>query len=902
MRDDEALTTEDPCPASDELRTACEYPASVKSRRVLEHARSCNSCTGLLGASPSGNTSASDVSRDEAPADAPKLEPGTVVGRYMIERAIGEGGMGVVFEAADRELQRKVAIKLLSPRTGAAARLWQERLLREARAMARVSHPNVVPIYDIGAHGHQVFIAMELVAGLTLRDWLSSRQHTWEEIVDVFRDVGRGLAAVHDVELVHRDVKPDNILVGNDGRARLTDFGVVKEVGDTSAESSQESSDGAPPERKSQPLGPHLTRIGTIIGTVGYMAPEQLNGQAADPRTDQFSFCATFHRALYGVNPCRKREQNRLEQWRVPDAPEGSRVPLWVRKIVVRGLSADPNLRYPSMRALLSDLRHDVRRARVIPLVALGIGAGCAAALLMRDDNEARACPDQRPQLANVWDAPTKRTIRDAFLATKKPYAEASFHSVERILDGYAESWVKTHAGSCEKGERNEARRDCLALRLDDLRAQTELFVKADVRTVELAVGAAGSLLDPADCAHAVASSVRSDAPGRGLRTQLSAVKALEDLGKYPEGINRATAVVEQARALKDRVVEAEALFQLGELQRRNGDTNAGRSLEQAIMAAVASRHDEVAARAWIRLASFAGIEKGQLDEGLRLAQHGRAFIERLGGDPRLEAMLAGDLGIIYRRLGRYDESLQHFDRAIELGTMVYGPAHTTIGGWINSAGLTLLEAGKYAEARTRFQRALAIFEKEFGPHPRLATVYVNLGLERFRSGDFEQAAAFAKRSLEIDEREGGPGNSKLVSTLNLIGSSYSELGRHDEGIAALQRAVELTQSLPEQNHKRLAAEVSLAIAYKRAGRFKEALPLFEHALPILDGRTENSDPSDVAETRFGLAETVFALGQKKRGVALAVKAREGFVAAGDKMKRHLGDVDAWLAAHAPKN
>jgi tetratricopeptide (TPR) repeat protein len=834
----------------------------------------------------------------------PQLAPGTVVGRYVIERAIGEGGMGVVFEATDRELHRKVAIKLLSPRSGAVSSLWQERLLREARAMARVSHPNVVPIYDLGAHGHQVFLAMELVEGLTLREWLRARQQAWQDIVRVFRDIGRGLAAAHEVGLVHRDVKPDNILIGNDGRARLTDFGVVKEVGDNSAEVSDPSMDGSgPPERKSQPLGPELTRVGMLIGTIGYMAPEQLTGHAADPRTDQFSYCATFYRALYGVNPCKKRDPKNVEAWKPPDPPDGTKVPPWVRKIVVRGLSADPALRYPSMRALLTDLRHEPVRSRVIPIAAMGaVATGCVVALMMRDDGS-HTCPDERPKLANVWDSATKRRIRDAFLATKKPYAEASFRSVERVLDAYADSWLKMQAGSCELGDKDIARRDCLALRLDDLRAQTELFAKADDRTVELAVAATGSLLDPTECSHAaLVSNVRSEAPARGLRTQLSAVKALEDLGKYVEGINRVTAIVDQAHALNDRAVEAEALYQLGELQRRSGDTNAGATLERAIMAAVASRHDEVAARAWIRLANFAGIEKGQLEEGLRLAQHGRAFIERLGGDQRLEAMLAGDLGIIYRRLGRYEESLGQFDRALELSQKIYGPSHSQVGGFLNSSGLTLLEAGKHAEARLRFQRAKEIFEKEFGPHPRLATVYLNLGLERFRSGDHEQAAILAKHSLDIDEREVGANSNKLVSTLNLIGSAYSELGRHDEGIAALARAVELTQSLPEQNHRRLAAEVSLGIAYNRAGRYRDALPLFEHALPIIEARTGVADPSDLAETRFGYGAALYGSGEKKRGFALAVKAREGMAAAGDKMKRQLGDIDAWLAEHAPKN
>ncbi|HEY5927521.1 MAG TPA: serine/threonine-protein kinase [Kofleriaceae bacterium] len=876
MREDDAATTLDA--PSDEQETAAEYPASVKSKRIQAQTPS-----------------------DEDDDEPLPLEIGSEIGRYVIERILGKGGMGVVFEAYDRELQRKVAIKLLSPRTPVGSPLWQERLLREARAMARVSHPNVVPIYDIGELGHQVFIAMELVEGLTLREWLSARTPAWREIVDVFRQVGRGLAAAHEAGLVHRDVKPDNILIGNDGRARLTDFGVVKEVGDASVERTDPSIDGTEPsERRSRPshsLGPELTRYGMLIGTIAYMAPEQLDGQVADPRTDQFSFCATFYRGLYGVNPCSKRDPKRLAEWRPPDPPEGTKVPPWVRRVLVRGLSPDPSTRYPSMDALLGELQ-EPRRIPLIPVIATGAVIAVAIPLLLIRDDQ-RTCPDEKAKLAGVWDDSTKRTIHDAFLATKKPYAEASFRSVERTLDAYVAGWLEMQAASCELRDRNDARRDCLELRLEDLRAQTELFAKADPRTVELAVAAASSLIDPNECAHTSAASTTGGAPGRGLRKQLSVAKALEDLGKLPEGIAIVQAVVAQARAIPDRAIEAEALYQLGELQRRSGDMNAAATLEQAIVAAVATRHDDVAARAWIRMATVVGIEKGQYEDGLRLSQHGRAFIDRLGGDKRLEAMLAGDLSIIYRRLGRYDESLRHIDRALELGEKIYGPQHTQVGSWLNSSGLTLLEAGNHAEARKRFQRALAIFSKEFGPHPKVATAYGNLGLERFRSHDYEQAVAFAQRALEIDELESGPKSAKLLSTLNLIGSAYSQLGKHDDGIAALRRAVSLAETLPPQNHKRLAANVSLGIAYNRAKRFAEALPLLEPSLATLEHGSASADPSDLGETRFGLAQALHGLGDTQRARSLAIRAREELAASADKNKSQLAEVDSWIAQHS---
>ena len=212
-------------------------------------------------------------------------EPGERVGRFVIRARLGEGGMGVVLAGHDPDLDRPVAIKLL--RAGAEAPAYRARLLREAQALARLDHPNVVKVYDVGVDGERVFVAMELVAGTTLTQWVSAQRRTWREVVGKFVAVGDGLAAVHRAGLIHRDFKPDNVLVDRTGRARVADFGLAR-------------LDGADGDETPDGHGGRLTRTGAVMGTPGYMAPEQQWGSDVDARADQYSFCVALRAALTG--------------------------------------------------------------------------------------------------------------------------------------------------------------------------------------------------------------------------------------------------------------------------------------------------------------------------------------------------------------------------------------------------------------------------------------------------------------------------------------------------------------------------------------------------------------------------------------------------------------------------
>ncbi|HEY8379437.1 MAG TPA: serine/threonine-protein kinase, partial [Nannocystis sp.] len=287
-----------------------------------------------------------------------ELKIGTVVGRYVIVEKVGAGAMGVVFAAYDPELNRKIALKFLHMR-GSANLQARARLLREAKSLARLSHPNVVAVHDVGTYGDHVFLAMEFVAGRTLTAWLKEQPRRWPEIVDVLSHAGEGLAAAHDAGIVHRDFKPDNVLIGDDGRVRVLDFGLARAAADadpTSAASDARAalvsaSVSASRSRESEHEELLVTRTGALVGTPAYMSPEQHLGQPADALSDQFSFCVTLYQALYGVRPFSGTRLSALAyqiiQGKVEPPPAGARVPAWLRRVIVRGLSISPEQRHP---------------------------------------------------------------------------------------------------------------------------------------------------------------------------------------------------------------------------------------------------------------------------------------------------------------------------------------------------------------------------------------------------------------------------------------------------------------------------------------------------------------------------------------------------------------------------
>jgi serine/threonine protein kinase len=336
--------------------------------RRQEHIDRCDDCRALVamalttGRDKTAGASAALIAGEttasaQASSSTLPLAPGDTFGCYEVIEPIGQGGMGVVYAAYDRDLDRRFALKLIRRdiTKGAEAETLRARFMREAQAMARLAHANVVHVYDVGVWNDQLFIAMEWIDGMTLSQWLRERRRDWREVLRMFLAAGRGLAAAHAAGLVHRDFKPDNVMIGRDGSAHVTDFGLARSAGESGSSSAASSPDS--------PLFRDLTSTGLIIGTPGYMAPEQLRGEATDMRSDVFSFCVALYEALAGVRPFVGRSRKELL-----DAIDGGKlepghidgVPRELRRALAQGLRAAPDERPASMNTLLSDLSRDL--------------------------------------------------------------------------------------------------------------------------------------------------------------------------------------------------------------------------------------------------------------------------------------------------------------------------------------------------------------------------------------------------------------------------------------------------------------------------------------------------------------------------------------------------------------
>jgi formylglycine-generating enzyme required for sulfatase activity len=372
-------------------RTVVEFVegALVAARRqaVETHLAGCSACSELVTFAAADLHSNSQIrSRPRLPRSG-LLAPGARVGRYQILELVGRGGMGEVYAAYHPDLDRKIALKFVHE-SGPDTEERQARLLREARSIARLSHPNVVTVYDAGTVADRVFVAMEFVDGMTVDRWLAAASRSWREILKVFIAAGRGLAAAHTAGIVHRDFKPQNVMIARDGGVRVMDFGLARRADE----------EPVPAAGRPVPVGPApeqagtstmLTRAGTIVGTPAYMAPEQFRGEVADARSDQFSFCVALHEALYGARPFEGENLLSLTMnvtdgvLRTVTPPKGRDTPPWIRKALLRGLRPDPATRFAGMDALIAELEADPAAQRRRKLSAAVIGVAVAASLLV---------------------------------------------------------------------------------------------------------------------------------------------------------------------------------------------------------------------------------------------------------------------------------------------------------------------------------------------------------------------------------------------------------------------------------------------------------------------------------------------------------------------------------------
>ncbi len=816
-----------------------------------------------------------------APAPAP-----TRAGRFLIIDKLGEGGMGVVYSAYDPELDRRVAIKLI--RDGHATREAVTRLQREAQAMAKLSHPNVVGVHDVGRAGDGLFVAMDLIPGTTLLEWIHAEPRAWHEIIGLFTQAGAGLAAAHEAGLVHRDFKPANVLVDPRGRAFVTDFGLARAAPSDEAET--EIDEASPPVRSgkldvdltSSVLSRQLTRVGALMGTPQYMAPEQFLGAPADARSDQYSFCVALWEALYGGHPFSEGSVQELVDATVIGAlrepPRTTAVPGRVRLALTRGLATIPEDRFPSMTALLDKLRHDPKqRRRRLQLALAGAGLAVAAGLIYsaRSD-DARACAEAGGELQRVWSEARAEEVREALLKTDLPYADSTWLRVQPRLDAYARRWSTLRADACfahlERYESDalfDRRMMCLQRGRAGFAQLIDVLASGDPEVVGKAVDATEALDELARCESAAWLMGEIEPPAdeavarevADQRAALARARVLELTGSYDAGLALARTAITRARALAYQPLIAEARMREGSLLMERGQHEAAElALSEALWIALRVKADALAAEAGIKRMFLVGARLGRTSEALHDAHYARALVDRLQSPAALRALLLNNLGTVYYVREEHEQALPELLAALETAETLRED-HPYRVAILNTLGVVYTGLARPAKANAVLERAQQKAARIYGEqHPHYGFILANLGelaLERGALGDAHRAYA---RSSEIIERALGADSEFMIPILAGLGDVGLAQRRFDSARQTLERALALAERHAAPPQRRAAVQLSLA----------RALTL--------------DDP-----------ESAVSPDARARAVGLARASAAGFAAAGEGFAQRKRDARRWL-------
>jgi tetratricopeptide (TPR) repeat protein len=879
---------------------------------------------------------AEGVTRVERGTPAPpRPSAGSTIGRYVVIAELGQGGMGVVLRAYDPKLHREVALKIV----GARSTDGQVRLVREARALAQINHRNVVAVYDVETErDHGVILAMELVDGVSLDRWLSDAPRSWRDVLPKFAAAGRGLAAAHAKGLLHRDFKPGNVLVGNDERVRVTDFGLA------CAARSEPSDDPTVPSTADDAFAEDLTGTGVVMGTPGYMAPEQHEDRDLGPAADQYAFCVALWEALTGVRPFRGATLAVDKLRGPPPWPAGNDVPSVIVQATTRGLSPEPGDRFASMDDLLAALARATRHRRQWPWIGLaGTSVAALAAFALLD--EPRPCRDAAAQLQGIWDEPRTKAAEAAFGRSDAVFAGDTWQRVQPDLDAYAQAWIAMHSDACEatavRGEQSAAvldlRMACLQRARADLRATTDLIVEADVQTIDRAQDLVGGLPPLATCGDldALQSGIPPPPPEhaetlRDAEARLAAAQAQMRAGRYEaaaeivDEVRRATADLDYAPT---RVLSTLVEAQLAALEGRRADAEAA---FRTVLELGLERKDgapRIAATELVTLAS----RQSRYDEALAWATVARGLLGKHAGGLG-EADLLNAEAVVFAERGELDEADRRWTRALEVLEAMADRDEATIAMTRINRVRVLVERGDQRRAREELAAASDAFEQAIGSkHPKMAIVLCNRGMLELSAGQPQRARELAGRGLELDST---PGNT-LLNCLVVVGLSHDALGEAPEAIAVFERGLRIAESSLGAEHPltatmltnlahvqvehdldaaEAAARRSIAIleatlgpqhahlgpplstlggVLARRGRFDEAIEVLERGVRLRDHA--DTDVDQLAASEFELAQVLWdADSDRPRALALARAARARL----SPDATLTSALDGWIADH----
>lgn len=872
------------------------------------------------------------------------------VGRFILLERLGSGAMGEVYAAYDEQLDRRVAVKLV--RSDVLADRADELLRREGQTLAQVSHPNVVQVYETGFHGGRLFIAMELVRGKTLTRtltemaaWPPARRN--RETLRRFVAAGRGLEAAHDAGLAHRDFKPDNVLVGDDGRVRVVDFGLARALAAGSAPPHGSAVprvpvapklvcfDGATlsasPSARHDSLGQEsapvatagslaagpkataatrLTQTGHLMGTPSFMAPEQLRGELADQRSDQFSFCVALYRALYGAPPFPGPDiEGRLleMQTRPPACEKAPGISKRARQALRRGLSFDAGKRFNTMGELLAALQPRISRPGTWIPAAIAI-----IALVLVCDRTARRpgpCDHAGTEIERAW-SPLRRSITQVgFARSGLPETGIAWDASRRNLDRYALAWRSASVDACQatyvRHTRSELQFTRAAVCLQQLHGQLDALVtelgRGSAAAAQQAVEASEALPLLSSCDDAVASLYGASPPPPWLASQVAALRAelarahaLNLLGQKDEALAIARPAIAKSQQLGYLPVHAEALY---ETARGLDDrlTAATRDEAQALYfdaldVAEASRHDQLAADIWNRLVLLSTRMDASLDQALAWWHRYQAAVRRLTHNARAQAELKHLRARIHYLRGELDGAEIVEREAIA----ALGPDETDsldASSYYHGLATALVRRNQGAEAiRLERQATEIVLAKLGAAHPRSFKLVMSYGEMLLEQGDLEGARKALNDALAAVPAAYVDGHQDGARLHGYLADLAAREGRLAEALVHAQASLRIYQATGAPETRRAEGYTAIGTLESKSEHFESALESFRSALALQRGALRG--PHDaIAISEGAVAETLVMLRRYAEAEAHALEAKR-IVAAGASEDR---DVRGWL-------